>query len=144
LRLDRVTGLANNELIVRKVVAIALALAVHIAALSAPLVHAHPDDHATGHHGGRAVHSHWAGHSHSAGHSDAPAIGPEDHDRAVFLAAFIAVAASRLDAPGVARAVFALPVPVETIAHLNVQVTHGHDPPFFVSLPARAPPAFLS
>lgn len=138
------TRVTNNDSIVRKVIAVALSLAVQAAALSAPLVHAHPDDHATEHHGGGAVHTHWAGHAESHHASDAPALGTADDDRAVFLNAFVAVTVSSLPAPGVTPDVLELPVPSERAAHPSVDIAHSHDPPFFSSLPSRAPPSFLS
>lgn len=128
----------------RKVIAVGLSLAIQAAALSAPLVHSHPDDQATEHHGTRAVHTHWAGHAHSHHPSDAPALGPDDHDRAVFLNVFVAVAASSFPAPGVTHLVFELPVPGERAAQRDLEMLHSHDPPFLTSLSSRAPPAFLS
>jgi hypothetical protein len=133
-----------NEHTVRKVIAIALALAVQATALSAPLVHAHPDDHATPHHAGRAVHTHWAGHAHSHHSSAAPAVGTADDDRAVFLNAFVAAAAARVPVAGTAPAIVELPVPAERPAHRVFDTARSHDPPFFSSLSSRAPPAFLS
>src|SRR5688572_5048114 len=103
----------NNENTVRKVIALTLALAVQAAALRAPLVHAHPDDHATEHHEAREVHTHWAGHGTSHESSDQPSLGAADHDRAVFLNAFVAVAASSFPAFGVTHTAFELPVPAE-------------------------------
>jgi hypothetical protein len=141
--LDAVAGVTNNENTVRKVIAVALSLAVQAAALSAPLVHAHPDDHATAHHEARAVHTHWSGHAHSHPSSDAPAIGTGDHDRAVFLNAFVAVAASPLPAVGPTH-VFELSVPAEETAHRRLDVVRSHDPPVVRSSSSRAPPDFLS
>lgn len=128
----------------RKVIAVTLSLAVHAAAIGAPFVHAHPDDHATGHHGPRAIHSHRAGHAASHHHAGGPALQTEDHDRAVFLGAMAAVAASTLDAPGVTHGVFVLPVPVDGVVHRGLEIAHGHDPPLLVGIPSRAPPACLS
>lgn len=128
----------------RKLIALALSLAVEAAVLSAPLVHAHPDDHATEHHGARTVHTHWDGHAQSRHRSDAPALETTDHDRAVLVDAFVAVAASSLPAFGVSHAVFALPVPAERAAHPVIQIVRSHDPPSFRSLASRAPPALLS
>jgi hypothetical protein len=125
---------------VRKVIAVALALAVQGAALSAPLVHAHPDDHATEHHGARAVHAHWAGHAQSYHSSDSPELETSDHDRAVFLNAFVAVAALSLPAHGLTHVLCELPVPPERAAHRVVEIVRSHDPPFFRSLSSRAPP----
>jgi hypothetical protein len=129
---------------VRKVIAIALSLAVQAAALSAPLVHAHPDDHATEHHGAGEIHTHWAGHGQSHESSHSPALDEVDHDRAVFLNAFVAVAASSFPTPAVALGVFQLPAPRERAPHRVVEIASGHDPPCFRSLSSRAPPAFLS
>ena len=128
----------------RKVIALALSLAVQATALSAPLVHAHPDDHATEHHGSRTVHTHWAGHAQSHDTSDTPAFGTDDHDRAVFLNAFVAVAASSLPAQAIAPDAFELPVPAERPAHRILEVVRSHDPPSLRSVSSRAPPALLS
>jgi len=129
---------------VRRIVAIVLALAVQGAALTGPLVHAHPDDHATDHHSGRAVHTHWAGHPQSPHQSDTPSLETEDQDRAIFIGSFIAVAGTIQSAPAVTHSVFVLPVPVERVAHRGIEVVRSHDPPYVRSLSARAPPALLS
>jgi hypothetical protein len=129
---------------VRKVVAIALALAVQGGALTAPLVHAHPDEHATDHHAAGTVHTHWAGHTHSSQPSDIPAFDTADPDRAVFLNAFVAVATTVFSAPAAALTAFALPVAAERAAHRRVEIVRSHDPPCIRSLCSRAPPAFLS
>ncbi len=143
--LDAVTVLTNNVTVVRKVIAVALSLAVQGAALGAPLVHVHPADHATDHHGARAVHTHWTGHhSHSHRSADMPAIDREDHDRAVYLNTYVAAAGSSFFALGITHSAWELPVPAETGAHGSVQVVHSHDPPFLRLLSSRAPPAFLS
>ena len=129
----------------RKVIAVTVIFAVQAAVLGAPLVHAHPDDHATTHHEGRSVHTHWAGHSHSTHHrTDAPSFSADDHDRAVFLNPFVAVAVSHLAVPSAAQAVFRLIVPEERAALGGVEVVRSHDPPFTSSLLSRAPPALLS
>ena len=134
----------HHENVVPKVVAIALSLAVQGAALTAPFVHAHLDDHGTAHHAARTVHSHWGGHPHAAHHSDAPAIESGDQDRAVFINAFVAVTASVFSVPALVHGVFALPTPAEMAAHRGVEVVRSHDPPRLGNLPSRAPPAFLS
>jgi hypothetical protein len=120
-------------------IAVALSVAVQAAVLGAPLVHAHPDDHATTHHSGRAVHSHWGGHTHVP-RSSAAALSDDDHDRAIFLSAFVAVAASAVTVPHVAQAVFELLVPAERAAHRGVEVVRSHDPPVARSRSPRAPP----
>jgi hypothetical protein len=129
---------------VRKLIAVTLALAVQGAALTAPLLHAHPDDHATAHHSGRSAHAHWGGHEHSQQRGDDPAVGTNDHDRALFLTAFVAVAATLLAPLAVAQQPFELPVPSERPAHQSVQVAHSHDPPLVGLLPSRAPPTILA
>jgi hypothetical protein len=129
---------------VRKVIAIALSLAVQAAALSAPLVHAHPDDQATEHHGAGEIHGHWAGHGHSHDPSQAPALDAADHDRAVFLNAFVAVAASPFPAQAVTLNAFELPAPRERAPHRVIDIANGHDPPCLLSLSSRAPPSVLS
>lgn len=127
----------------RKVTAVALSLAFQAAALGAPLVHAHPDRHATEHHEGGAVHVHWAGHAPSHDRSGAPAVGTDDRDRAVFLDAFLAVTASAFPLAAVSPAAFELVVPPERAAHRVIEVVRSHDPPDFRSRPARAPPLFF-
>ena len=128
----------------RKIVAVVLALTVQGAALTGPLVHAHPDEHATAHHGGGTVHTHWAGHLQSADHSHTLALGTEDRDRWIAVGALVAVAGSIQSAPAVVHAVFVLPIPVERAPHRGIEVVRSHDPPSIRSLPSRAPPALLS
>ena len=128
----------------RKALAISLSLAMQVAALSAPLVHAHPDTHATAHHDGNAVHRHWSGHQHNTEHRDGPGFSGQDEDRAVFMKVFVAVTAPATRVAAVTEAPFVLAVPMELAAPCNVEVAHGHDPPSLHSLPSRAPPAPLS
>jgi hypothetical protein len=129
---------------VRRVLAIALSLAVQAAALSAPLVHAHPDDHPTEHHDAGEVHGHWAAHTHHRGSSHSPALDEADHDRAVFLNAFVAVATSSFPAQAVTSGVFELAAPRERAPHRVLEIANGHDPPCRRSLSSRAPPSLLS
>ena len=128
----------------RKVVATVVALAVQGAALAGPLVHAHPDDHTTDHHSGRAVHTHWAGHHQSSHHGDLPSLESEDYDRAISLGSFVAEAVAVQLAPAVTHSVFVLPVPGDRAAHRGIEVVRSHDPPDIRSLSDRAPPALLS
>jgi hypothetical protein len=136
------TGITNNGHRVQKAIAVVLALGVQAAALTAPLLHAHPDDHATAHHSGRSVHTHWDGHHHSHP-GDGPTINADDHDRAVFLNTFVAVTAATISAAALAQQPFEVPVPSERPAHRSVHVAHSHDPPLLGSLSPRAPPALL-
>jgi hypothetical protein len=129
---------------VRNACVFALVLAVQAAAVTAPLVHAHVDDHATAHHGARAIHTHWEGHARSHHPSQTQTVESDDHDRPIFLNALVAVAAATLLTPAVAHGVFTLFVPVETAAHRGPDTVRSHDPPFVPSLASRAPPALLS
>jgi hypothetical protein len=124
--------------------AVALSVALQAAGLSAPLVHAHPDEHVTEHHSGRAVHTHWDGHTATHHTSDDPAVRAADHDRAVFFNAFVAVSVSTLPTQAVVPVVGQLPVPAERSAQSTIEITNGHDPPFYRSLSSRAPPTLLS
>ena len=130
---------------VRKLIALALSLALQVAAIGAPLVHSHPEEHATDHHNGPAVHAHWAGHR-SAHHQvpDGPSLDDNDHDRAVYIATFIAVAGPSFSVPGVTQQVFNLPPSTERAAHRRIDTVRTHDPPTFRSVSPRAPPRFLS
>jgi hypothetical protein len=130
--------------VVRKLIAVVLTLAVPAAALTAPFVHAHPDYHETAHHAGLAVHAHWTSHAHRTTAPGLPQLGTEDEDRAIFLNAFVAVATATMGVPAIVHPSFALPVPVERSAHRSVDVAHGHDPPLADALSPRAPPAFLA
>jgi hypothetical protein len=134
----------NNEITVRKALAIALSFVIHAAGVWTPFAHAHPDDHATEHHAGRTVHVHWSGHSQSHHPSNVPAIGDDDHDRAVFMGTFVALGAASVPMPVVMEAVFECPAPTERRGHRTVQTVRSHDPPCLASRSARAPPALLS
>ena len=126
----------------RKLVALVLAIAIQAAGLTAPLVHAHPDALATDH-SAHPVHSHWVAHHHHES-SPVPVVGPVDHERAVFLNAFVAVSVPAGTPAAVTVGFAALPVPPVQAAHRIIEITHAHDPPDARSLPARAPPTFLS
>ncbi|MBI4263661.1 MAG: hypothetical protein HY657_04755 [Acidobacteria bacterium] len=132
----------------RKLIAIGLSAALQAAAVGAPLVHAHPDDHATEHHGVSVVHAHVAGHARLAhsrqSHPAHRSLADADHEQAFYLPLFVAVAPPLV--PFVAAIVTSvdLPVPAESVAHRSVRVVHGHDPPTIGSLPSRAPPSKLA
>jgi hypothetical protein len=138
------TPVANNKRTsVQKVIAVALSVLVQGAALTAPLVHAHPDDHATAHHAGRTVHTHWGGHGHThpLQHSNAPALDNPDDDRPLFLNALVAVTVVIPATPVAIQASSDLPVPRERARHRNFEVVRSHDPPSATALSPRAPPA---
>jgi hypothetical protein len=136
--MDRVT---NNGHIVRTVIALALSLAIPAGALTIPLAHAHPDDHATSHHSGGAAHTHWRGHAQSHRSQAAAALRADDDDRAVFLNAFVAVASSTVRVPGITQGACPVVVPVEQPGYRAAEVTRSHDPPYIRTLSSRAPPA---
>lgn len=131
--------------VVRAVLAVALVLALQVAGLTAPFVHAHPDDDTTGHHDGRAIHAHVAGHAPPPHAPHGRAVESDDHhEGAVYLNAFVAVPAATFATPDVILASFNFPVGLERAAHHPVDVVHAHDPPAFGSLAPRAPPLSLS
>ena len=124
---------------------LALSVALQAAALTAPLVHQHPDDDATDHHRGRTVHSHWTGHQHDEGLTvRGPALTEADPDRAVFLNSFVAVREVRAPAPALSFETVELSAPAERRPYRAIEVVRSHDPPIGTSLPSRAPPSHLS
>jgi hypothetical protein len=142
--LDGLTGVANNrQTSVQKVIAVALSVLVQGAALTAPLVHAHPDDHATAHHAGRTVHTHWGGHGHShpLHRSNAPTLDNPDDDRPLFLNALVAVTVVIPATPAAIQASSDLPVPRERVRHRSFDVVRSHDPPSVTRQSPRAPPS---
>ena len=131
--------------IVRNVIAAVLSLVLTAAGVCAPFVHAHPDDHATAHHDGQAVHVHLAGHHSSARHTGTGrTVEGDDHDRAVYVSAFVAVAVVAFSVPGSVATAVAVPIPAERAAHSPVDVVHTDDPPSLRSVSPRAPPLRLS
>jgi hypothetical protein len=126
----------------RRLVAGTLVVAVQVAALLAPFVHAHPDDHDTDHHAAHAIHAHFSGHAQPArpAHRGASSLNDDDHDRAVFLQIFLGEAAAAFHVGAATVESFELAAPGERRAQLALQVVHGHDPPAVALLPARAPP----
>jgi len=130
--------------VIRRLVAAGLSVAIPVAALCAPFVHAHPDDHDTDHHRARSIHAHFSSHDSESVSNVGARIGDDDHDRAVFLQVFVAVAAPSFDVSFTIASVFELVAPPEVPAHVWVDAVYGHDPPTVASLVPRAPPAYLS
>jgi hypothetical protein len=153
-------------LVVRRLLAVGLSVAVPMGALCAPLVHAHLDDHHGGHHDANRVHAHLAGHppapeapagprrsasaeagvDHhvvSAGHELAvePDADPEDVTR---VQVFLAVHAAAPTSPALPQARYSLPAPLESVMRRPPVAGHSHDPPAASSTGPRAPPAFPS
>src|SRR5687767_5588366 len=112
---------------VRKVTAIALSLVIQVAGLRAPFVHTHPDEHATDHHDGRTLHAHWHGHAPSRHPLEGQTLEETGHDRAVYVNAFLAVAATSLFVPGVTVESIELAAPAERAAHRSLEIAHTHD-----------------
>jgi len=134
----------DSRNVIRRLTAAALVLLVQLAALSAPLLHVHADDHGDHdalHHQGRTRHAHFHGHA-----SGSPGSGPEfDHDdreEATAAPLFVAAVPDPVDTSALPSPLFALVVPPELAIGRTPHVTHGHDPPAVVTLGARPPPAF--
>lgn len=129
----------------RRCVAIGLVIAVQLAALSAPLVHAHPDDRATDHHRAREIHAHFDSHATRSHTTGEPALDhPGGDDRAVFVHLFIGVTTPGVALPAVVPVVFDLAEPNTRRSLRPIYGTHGHDPPLLRRSASRAPPPFLS
>lgn len=138
-------GVANNAQVPRRLVAIGLSMAVQLAALSAPLVHAHADDHATDHHRAHEVHAHFERHTTASRTANESTVDrPDDNARVVFVRTFVGVATAAVDLPAAAPASFELALPGEGRSLRALYGFHGHDPPLIRSRSPRAPPAFLS
>jgi hypothetical protein len=130
----------------RRLVAAALVVAVQFAALLAPFVHAHPDDHDTDHHAAHAIHAHLSGHGHAARavRHEAASVDDNGHDRAVFLQIFLSETAHAVQVATAVPETFELATPEERPAQRTLQVVHGHDPPIRALLGSRAPPLPLA
>lgn len=124
----------------RALIAAGLSVAIPVAAVCAPLVHAHLDAHATDHHGARVVHAHFSAHDVSFVPFDQPRLGTHDEERTIALQVFVAVAVPSFDVPVASTTSVPLVAPLEASAHRPVDVVHGHDPPSEGTLSSRAPP----
>jgi hypothetical protein len=128
-----------------RLVALGLVITVQVAAITAPFLHAHVDDHPNDHHHrAHEVHAHLA--PHAPGHlpSTTTHVDGDEAERPLFLQVFLAVAAHAFDTPYVLSVSFEPPLPAERAARRPVHVVHGHDPPALTSISPRAPPPFLS
>ena len=131
--------------VLRRLIAIGLSAAVHAAALSAPLVHAHVGGHESDpHHGRGALHAHLPGHpSHAASHphrASPRSLADNDAERTVYLQLFVAVGAASFELPPAVASSYELPVPIAPSPRDLLRVVHGLDPPAGRSLSSRAPP----
>jgi hypothetical protein len=129
----------ENHGVIRRVLTFGLAVAVQAGAVCAPFLHAHVDEDAD-HHQPAAVHAHLSGHAPSHAAHCGIALDEPDHDRAIYLQAFVAVQPAPFEVPAAAPALFDLTTPPEQPAHVTVEVTHGHDPPLVSALDSRPPP----
>ena len=131
--------------VLRAIVAVFVAITLHLAIVGAPLLHAHPDGHHEDHHGAARVHAHLGGHPHDVLHHDGPAVSTnEDSERVIGLQLFVAVQAAAFPTPALPQLRFTLIAPLESIVPGPPGALHSHDPPRRQSGPSRAPPAFLS
>jgi hypothetical protein len=133
------------QLVVRRLLAVCLSVAVPIGALCAPLVHAHLD---AGHHEANRVHAHISGHDldgHHAASEHHLAIEPDaDPEHITWLQAFVAVHAAAPISPALPQAHYTLPAPLESVMRRPPAAVHSHDPPGASSAGPRAPPTFSS
>jgi hypothetical protein len=134
--------------VLRATIAVSLAAALQLAALGAPLLHAHLDDHDhDGHHGAARVHAHLGGHStarHATQHDDPAVTEDEDSERATGLQLFVAVEPTPFSIPALPEARYAVPMPLESIMRKPPVVAHSHGPPGGRPAALRGPPAFPS
>jgi hypothetical protein len=135
--------MSQNSGVIRRMLAIGLALAVQGGAVCAPFLHAHLDTDHDDHHS-TSVHAHVS--SHAPSHIEHEGVSVEDADReqAIYLQVFVAVEASIFQSPALPRATFAPAPVIERAPRSFILVTHGHDPPLFDALDSRPPPLFLS
>jgi hypothetical protein len=119
-----------------------VALAVPMGAFCAPFLHAHLDE--EDHHRA-AVHTHFSGHEREHHDLGGVSLQEPEHDRAIYLQAYMAVQTAIFDIPVAPPPEFDTTAPRERTAHPTVEVTHGHDPPLLPALDSRPPPlSFLS
>jgi len=130
----------------RALVAVSSVVALQLAALGAPLLHAHLDDDPHGHHDAARVHAHLGGHAtHHATPRDTPAIDEnEGAERATGLQLFVAVEPVPFLIPALPQSRYALPAPLESMMRRPPAVAHSHDPPGVRPATSRAPPVFPS
>ena len=128
----------------RRLLAFGLSVAIQAAALSAPLIHAHLDDHDDDHHGAGRIHAHLDGHRpHDHDDADAPALqGEESPERVVGVPLFVAAQPETPIEPALAPAPFELPSVATSLMRRRPGEVRSHGPPAPSSLAARAPPAF--
>jgi hypothetical protein len=135
--------LGQNNHVIRRMLALGLALAVQGGAVCASFLHAHVDADHDDHHS-TSVHAHLSSHAPAHVQHEGVSVEESDRDDAIYLQVFVAVEASVFQSPALPRAVFAAVPVIEHTPRTFVLVTHGHDPPLVHALDSRPPPAFLS
>lgn len=130
----------------RRLLAIGLAFALQVGALTAPLVHAHVGHNEDGHVGATRIHSHAGGHAHQhEASSDAAVVhGDEDQDRVVNVPAFVAASAHAYLQPALPQAPFSIAEVGESLVRQQPDVVRSHGPPDSRPSAPRAPPVFPS
>jgi len=128
---------------IRRCLALGMALAVQGGAMCAPFLHAHVDADHDDHHS-TSVHAHLSSHAPAREAHDGVSVEDADRDHAIYLQVFVAVETSQFQTPILPRATFVLMPPVTRAPRMFAIVTHGHDPPLVAALDSRPPPLFLS
>lgn len=126
----------------RRLLALGLAVALQAGALTAPLVHAHLDDHHTDHHAAGRVHAHLDGHElpHEAP-PDRLAIHAEESPWSVVrIPLFVAEHADVWLEPGLPQAPFLFADAAESLMRQPPDVVRSHGPPVVRPSAPRAPP----
>jgi hypothetical protein len=133
----------ENSRVIRRVLALGLALAVQGGAMCAPFLHAHVDADHDDHHS-TSVHAHVSSHAPTPVAHDGVSVEDADRDHAIYLQVFVAVETSQFQTPALPRATFTLAPLITGAPRIFAIVTHGHDPPLVAALDSRPPPLFLS
>jgi len=130
----------------RRLLAIGLAVALQVGALTAPLVHAHVGHYEDGHVGATRIHSHAGGHAHRhEAPSNAAAVnGDEDDDRVMSVPVFVAASARAYLQPALPQARFSIADVGESLVRRQLDVVRSHGPPDRRPSAPRAPPVFPS
>jgi hypothetical protein len=129
--------------VVRGVIAAALCLALQVGALWGALLHAHLDDHDTGHHAGHRIHAHFSGHIERHHAPAGSSLVAADSAHVTRLDVFVAVHAAPVTAPALPPARFALPAIADSVMRQSPELVRSHGPPSVRSAAPRAPPALL-
>ena len=118
-------------------------MALQAGALSAPLVHAHPDDHHADHHPANAIHAHLDGHaphSHADASEGRAILAEEAPERAVAMPLFVAEQADTATEPALAESRFGLPSAGDSLMRRRPDDLRSHGPPASPATSPRAPP----